>query len=62
VQHVLLQAYGRLLLKCDVWDAFATLLDECPTLPIAIADMSPGDNNHNEFRVEENRRKREKIK
>jgi len=24
VQYMLLQAYGRLLLKCDVWDAFAT--------------------------------------
>ena len=27
VKHLLLQAYGRLLLKCDVWDAFATLLE-----------------------------------
>jgi len=53
VQHVLLQAYGRLLLKCDVWDAFATLLDNSPKVMGASTDMTPGASNHKEFRVEE---------
>jgi len=62
VQHVLLQAYGRLLLKCDVWDAFAALLDDSLMLTIANTDMSPGGYDQGEFRVEESSRNREPMK
>ena len=61
VQHVLLQAYGRLLLKCDVWDAFATLSDDSPTWAIANTDSTPGGNKHSEFRVEESSKRSVRI-
>jgi len=61
VQYMLLQAHGRLLLKCDVWDAFATPLDDSPTWAVANTDSTPGGNMHSEFRVEESSRRSAQI-